>query len=210
MTAWEIGVRNQITKKLSFDLALYYHDYDELREGEQQLPKLENSQIVVDFLVRNTASGSVSGAEFYLDWTPKDDWRVQLALNHLSFNLKPQEQPNLFQNLNLPALHSGFSPSYQASLRIGWTPQPDLDLDVWIRAVDSLPIDLIQFEQADSSVPAYQTLDARVAWRPSPSLEISLTGKNLLEEEHLEFLAEFWSSPRLVSRSLLATATYQF
>lgn len=210
MTAWEIGVRNQITKKLSFDLALYYHDYDELREGEQQLPKLENSQIVVDFLVRNTASGSVSGAEFYLDWTPKDDWRVQLALNHLSFNLKPQEQPNLFQNLNLPALHSGFSPSYQASLRIGWAPQPDLDLDVWIRAVDSLPIDLIQFEQADSSVPAYQTLDARVAWRPSPSLEISLTGKNLLEEEHLEFLAEFWSSPRLVSRSLLATATYQF
>nr|MDQ3421133.1 TonB-dependent receptor [Acidobacteriota bacterium] len=42
---------------------------------------------------------------------------------------------------------------------------------------------------SSQSVPGYHTLDARVAWRASERIELSLTGQNLLQPHHPEFNA---------------------
>ena len=39
----------------------------------------------------------------------------------------------------------------------------------------------------DPVVPAYTAFDARLAWRPRPDVELSLTGQNLFGTEHVEF-----------------------
>ena len=36
-------------------------------------------------------------------------------------------------------------------------------------------------------VPGYHSVDARLAWRPSAALELSVAGRNLLAPHHLEF-----------------------
>lgn len=40
---------------------------------------------------------------------------------------------------------------------------------------------------ARQNVPSYGELDLRVAWRPTPTLEVSVVGQNLLHEQHAEF-----------------------
>jgi hypothetical protein len=36
-------------------------------------------------------------------------------------------------------------------------------------------------------VPPYATLDARLAWRTSQSVEVAVVGQNLLQAQHVEF-----------------------
>jgi iron complex outermembrane receptor protein len=53
-----------------------------------------------------------------------------------------------------------------------------VNLDVIVRFVDELP---------GPAVPAYTTLDARLAWRPQDAVELAVVGQSLLEPHHLEF-----------------------
>ena len=39
----------------------------------------------------------------------------------------------------------------------------------------------------NQQVPAYGELDVRLGWRPSPELEFSIVGQNLLHQDHVEF-----------------------
>ena len=39
----------------------------------------------------------------------------------------------------------------------------------------------------NQQVPAYGELDVRLGWRPSPELELSIVGQNLLHDDHAEF-----------------------
>ncbi|MEJ0057649.1 MAG: hypothetical protein WDN75_19590 [Bacteroidota bacterium] len=37
------------------------------------------------------------------------------------------------------------------------------------------------------SVPSYAELDARIAWQMSSKIELSIAGRNLLHDEHVEY-----------------------
>jgi len=39
----------------------------------------------------------------------------------------------------------------------------------------------------NQQVPAYGELDVRLGWQPSPELEVSIVGQNLLHDDHAEF-----------------------
>jgi iron complex outermembrane receptor protein len=61
------------------------------------------------------------------------------------------------------------------------------------------------------NIPAYTTLDARLAWSPTPGVELSLVGQNLLEKEHLEFYPQNLPvAPTYVQRSVYAQMTFTF
>ena len=53
-----------------------------------------------------------------------------------------------------------------------------VELDLGLRGVGALP---------DPEVPGYLELEARLGWRLSNNLELSLAGFNLLDERHPEF-----------------------
>jgi iron complex outermembrane receptor protein len=53
-----------------------------------------------------------------------------------------------------------------------------LELDLWGRYVDDLPI---------FNVDDYVTLDMRLAWRPRADITLALVGRNLLEQQHQEY-----------------------
>jgi iron complex outermembrane receptor protein len=39
----------------------------------------------------------------------------------------------------------------------------------------------------NQQVPGYSELDVRVGWRPTPELDLSVVGQNLLHDRHPEF-----------------------
>ena len=42
---------------------------------------------------------------------------------------------------------------------------------------------------SDLGIPAYVSLDLRLAWEPRKNLELSLVGQNLLDDRHPEFIS---------------------
>ena len=105
---------------------------------------------------------------------------------------------------------AGASPRHQLSVRSAMDLGPRWSLDLWVRYVDKLPTSSETAERLGIVVDAYTTLDARLAWKPHPDLELSLVGKNLFDRSHLEFVALSGIEPAEVQRSVYAQLRWAF
>src|SRR5262249_15997774 len=94
---------------------------------------------------------------------------------------------------------TGDDPNHQASLKSSMNLPHDITLDAELREVGSLPF---------PAVSSYIELNSRVGWNVSKSLELSLSGFNLLHTQHIEF----GGSPGAVEvgRSFFANAQVRF
>ena len=68
-------------------------------------------------------------------------------------------------------------PHHQGSVRSLISLPNQVEFDSWIRIVDKL---------SASNIANYVELDLRLGWKPIPSLDLSLVGKNLLDNHHPE------------------------
>ena len=93
----------------------------------------------------------------------------------------------LRQHLSLdPASHDpgiglaqlGNDPPYWWSLRSALDITPRHELDIAFRRVGGRP---------NPAVPAYNAVDARLGWKVTPSVELSLVVQNALDPEHAEW-----------------------
>jgi iron complex outermembrane receptor protein len=53
-------------------------------------------------------------------------------------------------------------------------------------------------------------MDLRVGWKPHKSVELSVTGQNLLDGQHLETLQELYPSTIEVPRGVIGKVTWAF
>jgi iron complex outermembrane recepter protein len=74
----------------------------------------------------------------------------------------------------------------------------DFALDVWLRRVGALK---------NPAVPAYLEADLRLAWQITGRLELSVDGRNLLHERHLEFVNTS-ITPSEIPRSFMLAARW--
>ncbi|MEJ2473941.1 MAG: TonB-dependent receptor [Desulfobacterales bacterium] len=103
------------------------------------------------------------------------NWRLGGAYTYLN----TQIDKNLVADPNIAELVSqGVNPRNVVSIRSYLNVTPQIDFDAALRFVSSLP---------ERNIDSYTVMDARLAWRPFPKLELSLVGQNLLEEGHAEF-----------------------
>ena len=80
----------------------------------------------------------------------------------------------------------------------------NLDLNIWARYVDTLSLDGID-------VDSYITADARLAWRLTDRIEVSIVGQNLLDPGHLEYQPEFISTvPTEIERSVYGKILWRY
>lgn len=173
------GFRQMLWKKLYMDLAVFHSQYDNLESYGGPVPPLTfptqpypYEQINVQFA--NGLRGVSDGIEVAPDWQPLSwlELRGSFSHVHLSLHSKPG-----FSQASYAAGITGASPHRMASAQAilmlpgGWEIVPDY------RFVSALPA---------QRVPSYQTADARVAYRIADRLELSATGRNLLQPEHRE------------------------
>jgi iron complex outermembrane receptor protein len=163
----ELGYRGQRGAALSYAATLFYSDYDRLRTLEPVAG--QGAQF------GNMGEGAARGLELWGRWQVKDDWRVTggLVVQKIRTSLLPGSQ----DTSGATGIATN-DPSHYWSLRASHDLADDLQADLMLRHVGSLP---------RPEVPAYTEMDVRMAWQPRPNLELSVTGQNLLQRSHPEF-----------------------
>jgi iron complex outermembrane receptor protein len=190
LLAYELGYRVQVAPQLALSLATFYNDYQDLRSLEPLTPPA-----AFPVMVNSGLLGYSTGAELTAEWRVTPAWRLHAGYTELHVHSEPQP--------GLPDRVSGRNvandPSHQFRLRSLWDLSARWQLDATARAVSRIN---------NQSVPGYAELDLRLGWLPFEAVELSVTGQNLLHNEHAEFNPP--GSRREIPRGVYGKATWRF
>jgi iron complex outermembrane receptor protein len=159
----EVGYRARLGPAASVSVTAFHHRYERLRTVEAAGSGLTLS---------NGAEGRVSGLEAWGDVRPMEDWRLIWGFSEMHYSTEV-----LPGRMNLGENPLGNNPKRTASLRSLLNLGPRLQLDLFARYVSSL---------SAPAIPSYTQLSARIGWRASERLDLSLNASNMLDE-HVEF-----------------------
>ena len=181
LTAYEIGVKAQPLRELSFSATGFYHRYDDLRSVE-----LIPGPAFLNLQWGNGLKGHSYGLEAWANLSPLEWWTLSAGamLQHQDFHFKPGTSGIVGTSQN------GTDPGHQFTMRSSMNLGPAVTFDLDFRAVGRLK---------GADVPAYAELGGRLAWNVSDHLTLSLSGANLLHDRHVEY-----AGGDAISRKVLA------
>jgi iron complex outermembrane receptor protein len=185
--AYEIGYRAQPNDRVSWSVSTFYDDYDDLRSVEGTAGSF--------FPLRwdNLIEGSAYGVEAWANFQITDAWRLSPGFRSLHKRMEFKEGAVPVTGLD----QVGNDPRSQASLKSSLS-FGRLNFDAMLRYVGKLPA-----PEADD----YTELSARLSWRFSDQLAVSLNGFNLLDDSHLEYASP---TANRIRRSVFAEARLNF
>lgn len=200
MIAYELGYRSEPNERFALDAATFYNIYHQLDVHSQGAPFFETTPAPDHFSIpgylRNSGTAHTWGFELAANAQLQAWWRLRAAYTYLTF-VKQEVAADA-----IPWNPKGEAPHHQVSLRSSLDITPDIELDLWLRYVDSLP---------NLEVDSYLNLDARLAWKATHALELALVGQNLLHSQQLEFQQQILNTqPASVGRSIYGKVTWKF
>jgi iron complex outermembrane recepter protein len=192
LLAYEMGYRGQATERLSFSVAAFYHDYNDLRSQE---PAVQPSPFPA--MLANGQAGRSYGVESTARIEVKDWWQVQVGYTELRVDIHPA--PGSL-DVSLGAAEAADS-RHHLSVRSSFDLPGHLELDAGYRYVSRLT-------NPNLAVPGYSELNLRLAWLPLPKLELSVVGQDLLHDRHVEFGGP--SSRQEIERGVYGKAVWRY
>lgn len=171
VTAWEIGYRGQPSDSVSYSITAFFHDYDELRTIEI------DPDTLLPLRWGNSMEGESWGFEGWANLQLTDWWRLSPGFRTLKKRLDFTAD-STSPLLGLGVEQAGNDPDWEAMLKSSMDVGCCLSFDAVLRRVDELP---------DPQLSDYYELTARLGWRISDVLELSVTGLNLLRSDHREY-----------------------
>jgi len=160
--AYEWGLRAWTERDVTVDLTTFYNTYTDLRSTESPSGSFENRLEADSY-----------GAELAVGWTPA----AGVSVRPFYAFLKIDADGSASTDTNTPRNLEGSSPRHSAGVHLALNPWPNVTVDGFLRYVDRLP---------RQQVPDYVELNYRLAWRPTPALELALVGADLLHDSHAE------------------------
>jgi iron complex outermembrane receptor protein len=188
LLAYEAGVRTQMTRKASVDLALFFNQYDDLISvaPTAEAPELTfiDGKPVLDIPLGfgNSLAAHSLGGEVATELQLLDNWRVILSHTYLALHVDLGDSGATGDK----ALYEGGAPRNRTMLRSVLDLSRDLELDATLHSVGGLGY---------GNVSDYVELDVRVGWRLTPAVSLSLVGQNLLNPSHAEFVPNLYGLP---------------
>jgi iron complex outermembrane recepter protein len=169
LIAYELGYRAQPLSRLTFSVSTFYNVYQDLRSVQP------TTAIVIPLVYGNDMEGSTYGIEAWATYQLMSWWRLSAGFNLLRENL--QFKPGTGDLAGISS--AGDDPHHQAQLRSSIDINPKVTFDADLREVGTLP---------NPYVAKYIELGARIGWKAANHLTLSLTGANLLQAHHIEFV----------------------
>jgi iron complex outermembrane recepter protein len=164
---FQVGYRARPISSLSGSITAFLHRWDKLR-----------SATAPPVFFENRIEGPVDGVEAWASWQIVSPWRVSGGLTRLRKRLRLEAGSTDTLGPRNPQLSN--DPGHQWMLRSSLSLGTRHELDATVQRVNWLP---------NPAVPAYTVLGLRYACQVHRSLEVSLTGQNLLDPHHPEFNA---------------------
>jgi iron complex outermembrane receptor protein len=201
LRAYEAGYRAQITRRLSLDLAIFRSYYRHLESSESSDPYVvdvpQAPYTVFPLNIANGARARTYGGEVFVTWNVTSRWRLSpgYSLIHMNVIQDPLSQTAAGTGV------LGDTPRSQIQLRSALGLRPNMDLDTSLYFVGRV---------TDDQTPSYTRLDLQLRWRVRESVEVSLTGQNLLTARHAEFGNTYGIDYTQVQRSILGKITWRF
>ncbi len=178
LMAYELGYRAQPAESLMTSVDGFYNRYDDIQSLNLDLAhfffETNPFRAVIPFFFENKVRGKIYGGEFNAVWNPLKNWRLEAVYSFARVVL--ENKGGSTDGVTVPQ-KEGLTPRHQVSLRSRMDLPGGFELDPTARYVDVLPAE---------AIPAYWTMDLRLGWRPADSLELSVTGQNLLQPHHPE------------------------
>ncbi len=186
VSAFELGAKLRSASNLSLSATAFYNDYDELRSIEPAPTGF------LPLRWGNGLEGRTYGLEMWGDLQIASWWRTSASLTYQDEKFNFTSGGSGLLGVNQVAN----DPKYQASVTSSMILPRNLTFDARLRYVSALP---------DPRLPAYTELNARLAWNLSPRVSLALTGRNLLNPDHVEYIGG-----NAIPRSLLAGLQWRF
>jgi iron complex outermembrane receptor protein len=181
LVAYEAGDRWQPLEKLSFDLALFYNDYDRLASLELGTPFMDtDGRTIIPIVNENLTAGQTYGIELLAEWQPVDAWRLSASYSHIEMDLTPGGL-----DLNRGEWREDSTPRDIAGLRslISLGTRVEIDAQLRYQAEILRQPDWVTGESLDG----FTELDVHVGWHANDHWDLALVGQNLLHDDHVEF-----------------------
>ncbi len=199
--AYEAGYRFISPNGINFDLSFFYNQYEKLRTFENGAPGLETlptPHILIPVTTGNNMHGESYGFEAAAHWQVNKKLSLHAAYSLTKINLKTVN--NSLDATSVAA--EGETPQQQFSLRSYLKFAADWSGHFWFRYVDSLPAQHIN---------DYVSLDAKLAWRVSEQLQLSVSGHDLLDSKRVEYNPEVLNiAASQVERSVFGKIIWTF
>lgn len=170
--AYELGYRGQFNNRVSGSLSAFFNDYDHLRS-------LSTSPGGLPLFWSNNVRGETWGFELSVNYQPLEWWRLNVGYDFLQESISVK--PGAFD------VNNGYGdtadPENQVFLRSSMDLPHHIELDANGRWIDKA-----EFNSGANlgTVPSYFELDLSLGWHITKNIEVSVTGQNLLHDQHAE------------------------
>jgi iron complex outermembrane receptor protein len=176
LLSFELGYRVRPASKLSLDIATFYNSYDRLMTLVPGDSFFETQPTPPHFVISrrfaNALRGETFGAEVAVAWRPTHFWNLNGAYSLLQMQLHIDSASPTDEQTE------GRNPEHQFQFHSTLTLPRNFELDTSLYHVSSL---------VTNGVPSYTRLDARLGWRFTENVELSMAMQNLLDKQHPEF-----------------------
>ena len=192
--AIEGGHRTLVTRAFYLDVAAFHNRYEGLAGFGAPVTSLAAAPapfVLLALSFANAVDGTTTGFEVSPDWKPLPTWQLKGSYSYLRLAVHDRDG---FAGAAAGSGHAGMSPHHQVRVQSRLDLPGRLQLDQTYRFVGEL---------TRWSIPGYHAFDARVGWQPTPRVEMSVVGHNLLDPHH----PEFGENPVEIRRSFYAQVT---
>lgn len=200
--AYELGSRFRATHSLEFDIATFYNHYTNRHTDEPGTPYFEDvpfpRHLVFPTYTASNISGETHGMELLVEAQPMHNWKLTGSYTLFEIHLHPNASSQDFEKA---PESEGSAPRNQFQIHSLLTLPHKFEVDSSLYYVGRLP---------GPGIGAYTRADLRMGWRPTPSIEISVGGRNLLRARHYEFPSGSFVQAEPVARSAYLTGTWRF
>jgi iron complex outermembrane receptor protein len=190
LIAYELGYRTQASERFWFSVSSYYNVFEDLRTIEA------TTLVVFPLEIRNGMSGDTYGIEAWGSYSVAGWWRLNAGLNWQQKDLQIDPGSADVFGVN----YAGNDPELQLSLRSLMDLGERTQLDLTARYVSELP---------SPQVDEYVGLDARIGFRLTNRLELSIAGYNLLDGDGRAEFINPSLPPIETSRSFFISARWR-
>lgn len=177
LVASELGYRFQPINPVSFDLATFVNHYDDLRTLEPGAPFAEADPVphtVLPFTAMNRMSGITYGVECAAHVKPFSWWKLVGTYTYINAEMELEDgSADPVSELQT----EGSSPDHQFHIRSLMSLPYNFEFDTALFYVGRL---------AGSDTSPYTRVDARLGWKPTDTLALSLVGQSIFDARHAE------------------------